>query len=88
MVELKDKSEEIKRNNRLLAERNIQIHSLEKDLAIKEEAIQKLRVELEESQLSADQVAMIHYNHACIVISLKINTLCSMYKARQLKIIY
>ena len=57
MKELKDKSqEEVKRNNRLLGERNQQIHSLEKDLAIKEETIQKMRVELEESQLTADQV--------------------------------
>ena len=56
MAELMEKSSEMNMKNRLLGERNQQIHSLEKDLAIKEEAIQKLRVQLEEAHLSADQV--------------------------------
>lgn len=56
MAELMEKSSELNMKNRLLGERNQQIHSLEKDLAIKEEAIQKLRVQLEEAHLSADQV--------------------------------
>ena len=56
MAELAEKSAEIGMKNRLLGERNKQIHSLERDLAVKEETIQKLRVQLEEADLSADQV--------------------------------
>ena len=43
-------------NTRLLGERNQQIHSLEKGLVVKEEAIHKLRVQLEEAELLANQV--------------------------------
>ena len=56
LAELTEKSSELSMKNRLLGERNQQIHSLEKDLAIKEETIQKLRVQLDEAHLSADQV--------------------------------
>lgn len=61
MAELVEKSSELGMKNRLLGERNQQIHSLEKDLAVKEEAIQKLRVQLEEAHLSADQVCYPYY---------------------------
>lgn len=53
---MKEKSEELKMSTRLLGERNQQIHSLEKGLVMKEEAIHKLRVQLEEAQLLANQV--------------------------------
>jgi septal ring factor EnvC (AmiA/AmiB activator) len=56
MAELMEKSSELNMKNRLLGERNQQLHSLEKDLATKEETIQKFRVQLEEAHLSADQV--------------------------------
>ena len=56
MAELAEKSDELDMKTRLLGEHNQQIHSLEKDLAIKEESIQRLRVQLEEADLSADQV--------------------------------
>ena len=57
MATLEEKSEELRRTTRLLGEHNLQIHSLERDLAVKEEAIQRLRVQLEETQLEADQVS-------------------------------
>ena len=56
MASLEEKSEELKRTTRLLGERNLQIHTLERDLAVKEETIQKLRLQLEEMQLKAEQV--------------------------------
>ena len=65
MGELVEKSDELTMKTRLLGERNQQVHSLEKDLALKEETIQKLRMQLEEAHLSADQVWI-----ACIVAQL------------------
>ena len=53
---MKEKSEELKMTTRLLGERNQQIRSLEKGLVVKEEAIHKLRVQLEEAGLLANQV--------------------------------
>ena len=58
---LEEKSEELKRTTRLLGERNLQIRTVERDLAIKEETIQKLRLQLEEMQLEAEQVMDIVY---------------------------
>lgn len=85
MVELKEKSEELKRKTRLLGERNQQVHTLERDLAVKEETIQKLRVQLEEVQLSADQVDINKLKRCipsslCVVDRLRINVLVIAFK--------
>lgn len=56
VAELHEKLKVQERDVKLLNERNKQVHSLEKDLAVKEDTIHKLLAEKEQSQILASQV--------------------------------
>ena len=56
MAVLKEQIQEQEKDVRLLNERNKQIHSLERDLAVKEDTIHKLLAEKEQAQIIASQV--------------------------------
>ena len=48
----------LEKDQRLLNERNKQVHSLERDLAVKEDMIHKLLAENEQAQLLVSQVKL------------------------------
>ena len=54
---LHEKIKEQENGTRLLIDRNKQIHSLERDLAIKEDMIHKLLAEKEQAKTLASQVS-------------------------------
>jgi uncharacterized protein involved in exopolysaccharide biosynthesis len=54
--ELTEKLKEMEKDSKLLSERNKQVHSLERDLAIKEDMIHKLLAEKEQAELLESQV--------------------------------
>lgn len=56
LSELEDRLKDHERDQKLLNERNQQIHSLERDLAHKEDTIHKILAEKEEAQMLASQV--------------------------------
>lgn len=57
MGSLKEKVKYLDKDIRLLNERNKQIHSLDRDLAIKEDMIHRLLAEKEQAQMIANQVS-------------------------------
>lgn len=61
MNQLRENIKELEKDRRLLSERNKQVHSLERDLAVKEDMIHKLLAENEQAQLLASQVQLQHY---------------------------
>lgn len=62
MQSLQEKSNELEQVSRLLKEHSQQIKSMERDLAVKEETIHHLRVQVEEAQNSTDEVrGFSHY---------------------------
>lgn len=56
MNALQEKIKELEKNSKLLSERNKQVHSLDRDLAIKEDMIHKLLTEKEQAEVVASQV--------------------------------
>lgn len=56
MTKLQEKMKEQEKDSRLLLERNKQIHSLDRDLAVKEDMIHKLLAEKERAEMLASQV--------------------------------
>ena len=56
MKSLQEKIKELEKSSKLLSERNKQVHSLDRDLAIKEDMIHKLLAEKEQMELVASQV--------------------------------
>ena len=81
MAGLKEKIKEQENDGKLLNERNKQVHSLEKDLAIKEDTIHKLLAENEQSQILASQVRMHVQNMG---YSQTVLPLCSVLLCRSL----
>ena len=57
MGSLKDKVKYLDKDIKLLNERNKQIHSLERDMAIKEDMIHRLLAEKEQAQMVVNQVS-------------------------------
>ena len=53
---LQGKGKELEQLSRLMGERNQQIRTFERDLATKEDTIHRLRDQLEEMQVTSDQV--------------------------------
>lgn len=53
---LQGKGKELEQLSRLMGERNQQIRAFERDLATKEDIIHRLRDQLEEMQVTSDQV--------------------------------
>lgn len=53
---LKEQIKEQEKDVKLLNERNKQIHSLDRDLAVKEDMIHKLLAEKDQAQILASQV--------------------------------
>lgn len=74
MNALQEKVQILERDSRLLSERNKQIHSLDRELAIKEDLIHKLLAEKEQAEMLAGQVKLASYivsgNLRCITIFL------------------
>lgn len=56
MSVLQEKLKDLEKDSKRLSERNKQVHSLDRDLAIKEDMIHKLLAENEQAQLVASQV--------------------------------
>ena len=57
MATLTEQLQEQEKDMRLLNERNKQIHSLDRELAVKEDMIHKLLTEKEQAQVLASQVS-------------------------------
>lgn len=55
---MRARSKELEQLQKRMVERNQQIKALERDLALKEDTIHRLRAELENAQLAGDQVCV------------------------------
>ena len=58
MNALHENIKELEKDRRLLSERNQLVHSLDRDLAVKEDLIHKLLAENEQAQILASQVSI------------------------------
>ena len=58
---MRENIKELEKDRRLLNERNQLVHSMDRDLAVKEDMIHKLLAENEQAQLLASQVTLLGF---------------------------